>query len=149
MLTPIILMVVGIPGFFYSSNTQIPEDTIKIHAMRFPDFHLRQAVPEIFRPMLDCSPLKNGTRFYWYLGRNGWANHPRMLMKTWHGGLWSWELLYHEDVFLVHKKGRSLTEPICKLQIPKTSINQGFFFGESKLLFTAPCIIGFLCVSVC
>ena len=71
MLTPIILMVVGIPGFFYSSNTQIPEDTIKIHAMRFPDFHLRQAVPEIFRPMLDCSPLKNGTRFYWYLGRMG------------------------------------------------------------------------------
>ena len=26
----------------------------------------KRAVPEIFRPMLDCSPIKNGAHFYWW-----------------------------------------------------------------------------------
>ena len=58
----------------------------------------------------------------------------------------SWELLYHEDVLSKFISRACLTEPMCKLQIPYMNQPRLFLVDRN---FIAPCIIGFLCVSVC
>ena len=110
-------------------------------------FKVRQAIPEIFRPLLECSPIKNRTRFYWYLGKFlGW-----IFLECW------WRVLEVGICIILFFVGSNkclkLTELNCQFFKLFIYINQPTFYSllQSKSLWTAPCITGlfFVCGSVC